>query len=348
MQDGKHPACPCRLEDAPMHPLRLVPRAPNRREILGGACALAVARPAWSQAPARIEGPVRVVLPFGPGSGTDVYARLFGQQLSTAIGVPVLIDNRPGANGVLAAEAVAKAKPDGTTLLFTTNTTHAANPHLVKELRYDPVKDFEPISKLGNLTFFLLVPANSPHQTVAQLVDAARKAPNTVSYGAANSFGMVSGSKLGKTAGVQFLRVPYKSSPQITTDLLGGQLQFAFVDMAAAAPLVKSGKVRALAVLADKRFPSLPDVPTMREAGHPGFDVVAWFGLFAPAGTPGPIVERFNREVNAVLRRPELLERGAELGIDIFGSSPRELADYVKSQIALWGQLTAEAGLKPE
>jgi tripartite-type tricarboxylate transporter receptor subunit TctC len=318
----------------------------RRRELLVGALA-AAAGAARAQSD-RIDGPLRIVLPFGPGSGTDVYARMVAQYLGTALGVAALIDNRPGANGVLAAEAVAHAKPDGNTLLFTTNTTHAANPHLLKELRYDPVKDFAAISKMGNLTFFVLVPASSRYRTMADLVDAARKAPNTVSYGAANSFGMVSGSKLGKNAGVEFLRVPYKSSPQITTDLLGGQVQFAFIDLAAAAPMVKAGRMRALAVLADKRFPSLPDVPTMAEAGYPGFNVVAWFGMFAPAGTPAPIVNRINRELVAVLNRPDLRERGAELGIEIFGSTPRELEDYVKSQIALWGQFTADAGLRPE
>ena len=328
---------------------KILPRvfAPRRRHVLLGALSLAVPAGAFAQADP-IEGPIKIVLPFGPGSGTDVYARMVGQQLGIALNVPVIIDNKPGANGVLAAEAVARAKPDGTTLLFTTNTTHAANPHLIKGLRYDPVKDFAPISKLGNLTFFLLVAASSPFHKLSDLVDAARKAPNTISYGAANSFGMVSGSKLGKTAGVTFLRIPYKSSPQITTDLLGGQVQFAFVDMASAAALVKAGKVRALAVLADRRFPSLPDVPTMTEAGHPGFDVVAWFGLFAPAGTPAPVVGRLNKEVVAVLNRPELREKGAQLGIDIFGSTPQELEHYVKAQIALWGQLTADAGLKPE
>ena len=324
-------------------------RAPGlrRRELILATLAAAATPSAFAQAD-RIEGPIRIVLPFGPGSGTDVYARIVAQQLGTALGVTTVIDNKPGANGILAAEAVARAKPDGTTLLFTTNTTHAANPHLVKELRYDPVKDFAPISKMGNLTFFVLVPGGSPYRTMAELVEAARKAPGTVSYGAANSFGMVSGSKLGKNAGVEFLRVPYKSSPQITTDLLGGQIQFAFVDLAAAAPLVKSGKVRALAVLADKRFASLPDVPTMTEAGFPGFNVVAWFGMFAPAGTPAPIVNRINRELVAVLHRPDLREKGADLGIEIFGSTPRELDEYVKSQIALWAQLTADAGLKPE
>jgi tripartite-type tricarboxylate transporter receptor subunit TctC len=318
----------------------------RRRDLVLAALA-AAGSPAFAQAD-RIEGPIRIVLPFGPGSGTDVYARMVAQQLGAALGVATVVDNKPGANGILAAEAVARARPDGTTLLFTTNTTHAANPHLVKELRYDPVKDFAPISKMGNLTFFALVPASSAYHTMADLVEAARKAPNTVSYGAANSFGMVSGSKLGKTAGVDFLRVPYKSSPQIITDLLGGQIQFAFIDLAAAAPLVKAGKVRALAVLADKRFPSLPEVPTMAEAGYPGFNVVAWFGLFAPAGTPAAIVSRINRELVAVLRRPELREKGAELGIEIFGSTPRELDEYVRSQIALWGQFTADAGLKAE
>jgi tripartite-type tricarboxylate transporter receptor subunit TctC len=318
----------------------------RRRDLMVAAVAVA-AGSAFAEADS-IDGPIRIVLPFGPGSGTDVYARMVAQRLGTALGVTTVIDNRPGANGILAAQAVARAKPDGNTLLFTTNTTHAANPHLVKELPYDPVKDFAPISKMGNLTFFVLVPATSPFHTMKDLVEAARKAPGTVSYGAANSFGMVSGSKLGKTAGVDFLRVPYKSSPQITTDLLGGQLQFAFVDMAAAAAMVKAGKMRALAVLADQRFPSLPEVPTMAEAGYPGFDVVAWFGMFAPAGTPAPIVNRINHELVAVLDRPELRAKGAELGIDIFGSTPGELAAYVKSQIGLWAQLTADAGLKPE
>lgn len=325
-------------------------RAPGlrRRELVLASLAAASCTGAFAQAADRIDGPIRMVLPFGPGSGTDVYARLVAQHLGTALGVPIVIDNRPGGNGIIAADAVARAKPDGNTLLFTTNTTHAANPYLVKDLSYDPVKDFAPISKMGNLTFFVLVPAASPYRTMHDLVEAARKAPNTVSYGAANSFGMVSGSKLGKTAGVEFLRVPYKSSPQINTDLLGGRLQFAFVDMAAAAALVKAGKVRALAVLADKRFPALPDVPTMTEAGYAGFNVVAWFAMFAPAGTPAPIVNRIHHELVAVLNRPDLRERGAQLGIDIFGSTPRELEEYVKAQLALWRQLTADAGLSPE
>ena len=296
----------------------------------------------------RIEGPLKLVIPFGPGSGTDVYARMVGQSLSQAMGTAVIIDNRPGASGVLAADFVAKAKPDGNTLLLTTNTTHAANPHLIKDLRYDPVRDFAPISKLGNLTFFLLVPNESPYQQLSNLVDAAKKTPNQVSFGYSNSFGLVSGSKLGRVAGANFLSVPYKSSPQIITDMLGGQLQFAFVDLAAAAPLVKSGRVRALAVLTDKRFPLLAQVPTMKEAGYNDFNVVAWFGLFAPAGTPRTLVERINKEVLTMMSKQDFRERSAELGIDVFGSSPQELEDYVKSQILLWAKFTADAGLKAE
>jgi tripartite-type tricarboxylate transporter receptor subunit TctC len=296
----------------------------------------------------RIEGPLKLVIPFGPGSGTDVYARMVGQSLSQAMGTAVIIDNRPGASGVLAADFVAKAKPDGNTLLLTTNTTHAANPHLIKDLRYDPVRDFAPISKLGNLTFFLLVPNESPYQQLSNLVDAAKKTPNQVSFGYSNSFGLVSGSKLGRVAGANFLSVPYKSSPQIITDMLGGQLQFAFVDLAAAAPLVKAGRVRALAVLTDKRFPLLAQVPTMKEAGYNDFNVVAWFGLFAPAGTPRTLVERINKEILTMMSKQDFRERSAELGIDVFGSSPQELEDYVKSQILLWAKFTADAGLKAE
>jgi tripartite-type tricarboxylate transporter receptor subunit TctC len=296
----------------------------------------------------RTDSPLKLVLPFGPGSGTDIYARMISQALGQSMGTTVVVDNRPGANGVLAADFVAKAKPDGNTLLLSTNTTHAANPHLVKDLRYDPVRDFSHISKLGNLTFFLLVANESPHQQLGSLVDAAKQAPRQVSFGYSNSFGVVSGSKLGRVAGVDFLAVPYKSSPQIITDMLGGQLQFAFVDLAAAAPLIKSGRMRALAVLTDQRFPLMPQVPTMKEAGYPDFNVVAWFGLFAPAGTPRPLVDRLNREILAILSKPEFRERGAELGIDVFGSSPKELEDYVKSQIALWAKFTADAGLKAE
>ena len=296
----------------------------------------------------RIEGPLKLVIPFGPGSGTDVYARMVGQSLSQAMGTAVIIDNRPGASGVLAADFVAKAKPDGNTLLLTTNTTHAANPHLIKDSRYDPVRCFAPISKLGNLTFFLLVPNESPHHPLSNLVDAAKKTPNQVSFGYSNSFGLISGSKLGRVAGANFLSVPYKSSPQIITDMLGGQLQFAFVDLAAAAPLVKAGRVRALAVLTDKRFPLLAQVPTMKEAGYNDFNVVAWFGLFAPVGTPRPLVERINKEILTMMTKQDFRERSAELGIDVFGSSPQELEDYVKSQIVLWAKFTADAGLKAE
>jgi tripartite-type tricarboxylate transporter receptor subunit TctC len=298
-----------------------------------------------AQTAPRIDGPIRMVLPFGPGSGTDIYARLIAEKLGPALGVSVVVDNKPGANGIIAAEQVAHARPDGNTLLFTTNTTHAANPNMYKQLPYDPVKDFAPISRMGNLTFLLVVAGDSPYRQLSDLVAGARATPGKVSYGTANSFGTVSGYKLGQIAGVDFQQIPYKSSPQIMTDLLGGQVQFAFVDVAAATPLLGAHRIRALAVLSNQRFPTLPDVPTMKDLGYSQFDVVAWFGLFAPAGTPPAIVQQINRKLNQVLKDPALDRRGAELGIDIFGSTPAELAGYVKSQIALWKQLTADAGL---
>lgn len=291
---------------------------------------------------------IKLVLPFGPGSGTDVYARLVAQQLSAGYGSPVVVDNRPGANGVVAAESVARAKPDGTTFFFTTNSTHAANPHLVKDLRYDPVRDFVPVTKAGTLTFFVMVPSAGPHHDLKSLVAAAKADAKAVSYGAQNSLAIVSGSKLAKVGGVEFLRVPYKSTPNVITDMLGGQVTFGFVDMASGTPLVRSGKLRPLAVFGDKRFPGLPNVPTMREAGFPEFDVVAWFGIFAPAGTQPAVVARMNKEFQAVVANPAVREKAAELGIDVFGSTPEELAGYVKSQIALWAKLVADAGLKPE
>lgn len=318
----------------------------TRRRLLGAAVGLAAAG-AFAQTDARIQGPVKMVVIFGPGSSTDTYARMLAERLSVALSVPVIVENRPGATGQIAAEAVAAAKPDGNTLLFTTNTTHAANPNMYKSLRYDPVKDFAPISKLGTITFFLMVPASSPHHTVQSLVAAGKAAPGKLTYGAQNSLAIVSGSRLGKLGGTEFVRVGYKSTPQVITDMLGGEISFAFLDMVAAAPFVSAGKVRPLAVLADSRFPGAPNVPTMQEAGVPNFDVVAWFGMYAPAGTPAPIVASLNGALKSVLTQPDLREKGLTMGLDVFGSSPQELEEYTKSQIALWKELVADSGMAP-
>jgi len=292
--------------------------------------------------------PIRIVIPFGPGSGTDFYARLLAQHLSESLSTQVLIVNRPGANGAIAAEFVANAKPDGTTFLMTSNTAVAANPSLMKNLNYDPVKDFTPITRLGNLTFFIVVTGDSPYKTMDDLIAAARQNPDKISYGTANSLSIVSGAKISKSAGVEMLAVNYKNPPQILTDLLGGRLSFAFVDMATAAPFSADGKMRPLAVLADKRFPLLADVPSMPEVGFKDFNVLAWFGLFGPAGTPPAIVNQLNQEVNAILAKPDFRERTAAVGLDVFGSSAEDLGVYLKDQIALWRELVADAGLQPE
>ncbi|MCL4747147.1 MAG: tripartite tricarboxylate transporter substrate binding protein [Burkholderiaceae bacterium] len=316
----------------------------TRRRLLGAAVGLAAAS-AFAQTDVRIQGPVKMVVIFGPGSSTDTYARMIADRLSVALSVPVIVENRPGATGQIAAEAVATAKPDGSTLLFTTNSTHAANPNMYKSLRYDPVKDFAPVSRLGTITFFLMVAASSPHHSVQSLVTAGKAAPGKLTYGAQNSLAIVSGSRLGKLGGTKFVRVGYKNTPQVITDLVSGEISFAFLDMVAAAPFISAGKIRALAVLADRRFSGAPNVPTMEEAGVPNFNVVAWFGMYAPAGTPAPIVERFNGALKAVLAQPDLREKGLTMGLDVFSSSPKELEDYTKSQIVLWKELVADSGM---
>jgi tripartite-type tricarboxylate transporter receptor subunit TctC len=316
--------------------------------LAGGAASAQGSSAESSPAQPRDTDAIRIVIPFGAGSGTDFYGRLFSKYLAESLGRTVIVENRPGANGAIAAEQVAHAAPDGKTLFLSSNTAVAANPHLMKNLRYDPVKDFVPISKMGTLTFFVMVEAGSPLKSMADLVASARQDPNKVSYGAANSLSMVSGVKLGQLAGVELLQVPYKNPPQIVTDLLGGRLTFAFLDMATASSLAKANKVRALAVLADSRSPALPDVPTMKELGFGEFDVVAWFGLFAPAGTPDPVVQDLSRHVNRILENPEVRERTTAAGFDVFGSTPEELGGYLRAQIALWGKLTADAGLQPQ
>lgn len=303
---------------------------------------------AFAQADSTSTNPIKIVIPFGPGSSNDAYARRLAQFLSTSFGTPVVVDNRPGANGILAAEQVARAKPDGTTFMLATNTTHAANPHLVSNLRYDPIRDFEPVSKMGILTLFMLVSSSSPFTTMESLIKEARQNPGTVTYGTSNSLSVLAGSRLGKITSTKMIPIPYKSPPQIVTDLVSGQISFAFVDLVTASPLLKAGKLRPLGVLADKRFPSFPSIRTLQESGLSDFPIQGWYALFAPAGTPRNAILRMNKAVNEFVGRPEQREWAAQFGLDIFGSTPEELMDYVSGQISLWGRLATEAGLKAE
>ena len=301
-----------------------------------------VAAQAWPSAP------VRMLIPFAAGSATDVYARLVAKHLSDAFGQQFIVEPKPGANGSIAAQQVAKSKPDGLTLFFTTNTTHAANPSLMKQMTYDPVKDFEPVTKIGGIAFFMAVSGASPYKSVAEIVEAAKGQPGKIAYASGNSVGILSGATLQKMTGTQMTHVPYKSTPQGLVDVIGGQVTFLFVDLSVSRPHTQSGRAKLLAVASLNRSPLAPEIPSMDELGFKGFDIPAWFGLFAAAGTPRDTVVRLNAEMVRIMARPDVKQTLASMGIDAYTSTPEELGDYVKSEIQKWARLVKDAGIQPE
>ncbi|MEM5277402.1 tripartite tricarboxylate transporter substrate binding protein [Cupriavidus taiwanensis] len=292
--------------------------------------------------------PLRLVVPFAAGSGTDAVARLTAKYLGESLQQPVVVDNKPGANGTIAAEFVAKAPADGYTLFMTTNTTHSANPSLMKQLRYDPVKDFTPISRMGNLPFMLVVNPALPVKTLREFIDYAKAHPG-LTYASGNSTGIVSGATLSKMAGLKMLHVPYKSTPPAMTDVMGGQVQAMFVDFAAGIANVRAGKLRALAVTTAQRSALLPDLPPLASVPElKGFDVTSWNGVFAPAGVPAPVVERLNRELVAIATSKQHAAQFHALGFEPFGSTPAELNQFVVSELQKWARLVKDAGIQPE
>ncbi|WP_341909577.1 tripartite tricarboxylate transporter substrate binding protein [Ferrovibrio terrae] len=291
---------------------------------------------------------VKLVVPFAAGSGTDAVARITAQNLTDALGQQVIVDNKPGANGAIAAEFVARAAPDGYTLFMTTNTTHSANPSLMKKISYDPVKDFAPVSRMGNLPFMLVVNPDLPIKSVKDLIEYARKNPGKVSYGTGNSTGIVAGATFGLANKIELLHVPYKSTPPAMTDVMGGQVTMMFTDLASGIGNVKAGRMRALAVTTAKRSALVPDLPSMEEAGVPNFDLNSWNGVFAPAGTPAEIVARLNAELVKIVARPEVKDKLAQIGFDAFTSTPAELDAFVRSELVKWAKLVKDAGIEAE
>jgi len=266
--------------------------------------------------------PIRLVVPFAAGSGTDAVARITAKELGDALGQNVVVDNRPGANGAIAAELVAQAAPDGYTLFMTTNTTHSANPSLMKKLPYDPIKDFTPVARMGNLPFMLVINPKLPVKTVGELIAYAKAHPG-MSYASGNSTGIVSGATLGRMANIDLLHVPYKSTPPAMTDVIAGQVPMMFVDVAAGTANVKAGKTRALAVTTAQRSRLLPDLPPIADTPElKGFDITSWNGVFAPAKTPQPIVERLNRELSKIASSKEVAPKFEALGFEAFGQTP--------------------------
>ncbi|MBK8527967.1 MAG: tripartite tricarboxylate transporter substrate binding protein [Rubrivivax sp.] len=292
--------------------------------------------------------PITIIVPFAPGSGTDTQARVVGAALASEFKATVLVDNKAGANGFIAAQAVARAAPDGYTLLMTTNTTHAANEHLFKKLPYDPVKDYTPITMMGLGYMYLVVNQASPAKTVADLVAMARKSPGKLNFGAGSSSSRVGSEMLKQLAHIDVVHVPYKSNPLAVTDLIGGQLDFMFLDAPTAMPHILGGKLRALAVSGTRRMTATPAVPTVDEAGVKGFDVSYWFAVYGPAGLPPAVTRRLNEMFVKASDSPEVkLLRERSSGVAAT-STPDELARFQAAESLKWGKVIKAAGIVPE
>jgi len=291
--------------------------------------------------------PVRLIVPFPAGSATDQVARVAGAELQAAFGQPFVVENKAGAQGAIAAAEVAKAAPDGYTLMLTTNTPHAANPSLFKKLTYDPVKDFTPITRYGTTSFMLMVRPDFPAKTLKEFLAHARSQPGKLSAGYGSSGSQVSVAMLKQLGKLDVVEVPYKGIPQAITDTMGGSLQFTFVDMANALAQAKGGKLRGLAVTSGKRSALAPDMPAIAEELK-GYEITAWFALMAPANLPQPVVQRLHEANMKALAKPEIKEKFAAIGTDVAPMNPAELGKFIQAEVAHWAKLVKLAGIQPE
>ncbi|XAH23010.1 tripartite tricarboxylate transporter substrate binding protein [Xylophilus sp. GW821-FHT01B05] len=303
----------------------------------------------WAQAQTFPAKSITFVVPFAAGSATDQIARAIGQAVSAESGQSVVVDNKAGASGFIASQSVARAPADGYTVLITTNTTHAANEHLYKKLPYDPVKDFSPITGLGKGGQIMVVNPALPAKTVGEFIALAKKEPGKLSFGSGSSSSRMAGELLQQMAGIQLLHVPYKSNPLAVTDLLGNQIQMMITDTATGLPQVKAGKLRALGMSSAKRSPLAPDVPTIAEAGVPGYEMGYWFAAYAPAHTPPAVVKRLNellvKAAHSDSARTAFYESS---GTEVFTTTPDELAKFQTAESQKWGRIVKGAGIEAE
>lgn len=310
--------------------------------------AAALALPLNAQAQTWPAKPVRYIVPFAPGGTTDILGRIVAQGLSQTLGQQVVVDNRPGQAGSIGAAELARAAPDGHTLGGGTISSHAINVSLYSKLPYDPLRDFAPVTMLATQPNMLVVHATLPAQNVKEFIALARRRPNQLNFGSAGSGTSqhISGEMFKALTGVQMQHVPYKGSGQMVPDLLAGYVELSFENIATAFPHAKSGKLRALAVTSAKRSFVAPDVPSMQEAGVPGFDISSWQAMFAPANTPPAIMSRLNAEVNNILRSAEAQKRFRDLGLETGGGSGTELAEVIRKDIPRLGKIVRASGAK--
>ncbi len=320
----------------------------QRRLFFGFYLWLANAGFVYAQALEFPTAPITIVVPFAAGSGTDQTARAMGQSMAEEFGTTVVIENRGGANGMLAAQFVAQAKPNGYTLLLTTNTTQVANQHLYKKLPYDPVKDFQPIGLIGRGSMFLVVNASSKIKAVEDLLQAARATPGKLNFGSGSSSSLVGSELLKQMAKIDVTSVPYKSNPQAVNDLMGGQIDYMFLDSSTALPLIRAGRLHPLAVSAATRSNAAPAVATVAESGLSGFEVTYWNAVYAPAGVAPDIVEKLAKLIAGAALSKRMVLRQESLGSEAITSTPGELAEYQASEVRTWGRIIRAAGIEPE
>ena len=289
--------------------------------------------------------PITIIVPFGPGSGTDIITRIVGQRLGAVFNQSVIVENKPGANGTIAANLVARAAPDGYMLFMRTNTPHSAAPSLMKTISYDPVKDFVALSRVGSFTQMLLVHPSIPAKSIPELIAHAKANPGKLSFASGNASSVVAGKTLKHWAGIYLLHVPYRSAVQ---DVLGGRVSMLFTDLSTGLPHHRSGALRGLATTRLVRSSLLPELPTLDESGVKGFDMDSWAGLFAPANTPPEIVTRLNTELRKIIDTPEVKQQIAATGFEAFSSSTQELDEFVKAQLVKWTRMIKKAGIQPE
>jgi tripartite-type tricarboxylate transporter receptor subunit TctC len=292
--------------------------------------------------------PVRLVVPFPPGGAAELGARIFATPLQHALGQPVIVETRPGADGAIASDFVMKAPPDGYTIYYATNTAFNWVPATRRNPPYNPMSDFTPVSLIGYFGFFLFTHPSVPAKDVAELIAYAKANPGKLNYGSGNSTSQLFGAQLKQLEKLDIVHVPYKGDGPLTIDLLGGRVQMAFATPGSAAPQVKEGKLRALAAMFPSRSPLLPETPTAAEAGLGKMSLTPWGGIFGPKGLPKDVVERLNRELNAILKRPETREAFGKLAFEPKGSTPEELSAFLKQQIDTWMAAAREAGIPQE
>jgi len=293
--------------------------------------------------------PLRFILPFPPGGGTDILGRLIADRMTASLGQPVVTENRGGAGGNVGAEAAARSAPDGYTLVLVAPSL-AISPSLYSKLNYDPVKDFAPVSLVATVPNVMVTHPSVPANTLAEFIRFAKTKPGGMNFGSGGSgtSNHLAGELFNIVAGVKLVHVPYKGVNLAMNDVLSGQIHLVVIGVPAAAPHIKAGKLRALALVAPQRASALPEVPTVAEAGLPNFEVTTWYGILAPAGTPKPIVTRLNAELVKIMHAPEMKDRLATMATDPVTSTPEEFADYIKREIVKWGEVVRQAGLKAD